>query len=341
MSDEMRIDGKTYISSKRAAVLSGYAQDYVGQLARSGSIDARRVGGVWMVTLESIQQYKKDAEEGKINRAERLSLQASASREQGQDSFVGLDGNNYISANRASILSGYNQDYIGQMARSGSIPSRQVGNRWYVDRESLLQHKKEKDSLLATVQAGSVGLKKSTDVHGDRHLPDTPFPLLNYTRDEGNLLPEINNSSECTGLSSLMRSKKEEGSLGNISGGSIVFQHDKSIYRAENILPIHRGESFARKENNVLVLRPSHALASPRPVQPWGKTISLIAASALTIVIVVSLGFETMRSQAEYAVSTSTPEARLTAFVGGVFDPVLDAIETWLAPEVSYRRPSR
>ena len=34
MSDEMQIEGKPYISSKRASELSGYAQDYIGQLAR-------------------------------------------------------------------------------------------------------------------------------------------------------------------------------------------------------------------------------------------------------------------------------------------------------------------
>jgi hypothetical protein len=51
MSDEMVIEGKTYISSKRAAQVSGYAQDYIGQLARGGAIDAQRVGGLWFVNL--------------------------------------------------------------------------------------------------------------------------------------------------------------------------------------------------------------------------------------------------------------------------------------------------
>jgi len=338
MSDEMQIDGKTYISSKRAAVLSGYAQDYVGQLARSGSIDARRVGGVWMVTPVSLEQYKRDSEEGKINRAEHLSLHANASHEQVQDSFVGLDGKNYISANRASVLSGYNQDYIGQMARSGIVPSRQVGNRWYVDRESLLQHKKEKDSLLAVVQTDSVGLKKATQKQETSLFQDAPLPLLNYISDEGDLLPEIKNDSLDTNLA---ESKNESTNSRDIVADHAVSEPDKSIYRAENILSIRKTESLGKRAANVLVLRPNQVLASPSLVQPWGKTLSLITASALTIVIVVSLGFETMKSQAQYAVSTSTPEARLTAFVGGVFDPVLDAIETLLAPEVSYRRPSR
>jgi hypothetical protein len=47
--DELEIQGKKYISSKRAAELTGYAKDYVGQLARGGKIPGTRVGRAWYV----------------------------------------------------------------------------------------------------------------------------------------------------------------------------------------------------------------------------------------------------------------------------------------------------
>jgi hypothetical protein len=47
--DELIISGKKYISSKRASEITGYAKDYVGQLARSGKIPATRVGRAWYV----------------------------------------------------------------------------------------------------------------------------------------------------------------------------------------------------------------------------------------------------------------------------------------------------
>lgn len=55
--DEITLEGKVYISSKRAAELTGYAKDYIGQLARSKKITATRVGRAWYVLQADIQQH--------------------------------------------------------------------------------------------------------------------------------------------------------------------------------------------------------------------------------------------------------------------------------------------
>lgn len=55
--DELDLQGKKYISSKRAAEITGYAKDYVGQLARGGKVPATRVGRAWYVELESIKRH--------------------------------------------------------------------------------------------------------------------------------------------------------------------------------------------------------------------------------------------------------------------------------------------
>ena len=66
--DEILIDEKRYISSKRAAKITGYAKDYIGQLCREGRVPARLVGRGWYVLETAIQDHRfgtKDIEEKK------------------------------------------------------------------------------------------------------------------------------------------------------------------------------------------------------------------------------------------------------------------------------------
>ena len=68
--DELEIKGKKYISSKRASELTGYAKDYVGQLARAGKIAGTRMGRAWYVEEEALLAYKQeDIGEGPIDDA--------------------------------------------------------------------------------------------------------------------------------------------------------------------------------------------------------------------------------------------------------------------------------
>lgn len=56
--NELTLDGKTYVSSKRAAEITGYAKDYVGQLCREGHVEARLVGRNWYVLESSIREHR-------------------------------------------------------------------------------------------------------------------------------------------------------------------------------------------------------------------------------------------------------------------------------------------
>ncbi|KND49832.1 MAG: hypothetical protein AB203_01945 [Parcubacteria bacterium C7867-008] len=56
--NELTIDGKQYISSKKAADITGYAKDYVGQLCREGHVEARMVGRSWYVLETSIRAHR-------------------------------------------------------------------------------------------------------------------------------------------------------------------------------------------------------------------------------------------------------------------------------------------
>lgn len=156
MAQEIDIGGTRYIASKIAATRTGYTQDYIGQLARGGHIEAKRVSGMWYILEDSLRNYKEKADQYVPQPPQGILPKHEA------DVSVSFDGKDYVSAHRAAVITGYHQDYVGQLARSGQILSRQVGNRWYVDRDSLLRHQKEKERLLAELQSKSVGIVRPT-----------------------------------------------------------------------------------------------------------------------------------------------------------------------------------
>jgi hypothetical protein len=57
--DELMFDGKKYISAKRAAEMTGYTNDYIGQLCRAGKLDAKTVGRIWYVNDMSLLNHKE------------------------------------------------------------------------------------------------------------------------------------------------------------------------------------------------------------------------------------------------------------------------------------------
>ena len=64
MDGELIFDNTKYISSKRASEISGYTQDYVGQLCRDGRVDGRRVGRSWYVHEDSLLLYASAEKKG-------------------------------------------------------------------------------------------------------------------------------------------------------------------------------------------------------------------------------------------------------------------------------------
>lgn len=196
MAADITVDGMTFISSKRASELSGYTQDYIGQLARTGKLVARRIGGLWYVVEDSLRQHKEVAE----SYVPTPPAPHTAAR---SDSVVTFEGKAYTSAAKAAKTCGYHPDYVTQLARSEKIDSRHVGNRWYVDLAALKAHKKEKDALLAEVQSIAVGIRPHPDAAPDALTsPEQPekviegatFDELHFTykpAQAGHLLPPL------------------------------------------------------------------------------------------------------------------------------------------------------
>lgn len=307
MADEITVEGGKYVSSKRASESTGYSQDYIGQLARKNLVDSRRIGGLWYVSMDSLAAYKERSDASKAK-----PTYAPSGASQQVDAIVSFDGKDYISAARAAQLTGYHQDYVGQLARGGKVLSRQVGTRWYVEREGVLSHKKEKDSLLAAVQAESVGLVRP---HGSligrsekiarSALYDAAGPHFTYTSESGDLMPVLTAASP----------------------GERADEHKVPIRILEN-----------KSKTTERITRNNHV---SQPKSRWATGFSWVSAAAATIVIVLSVGYISVANSAQYAKIEAVSNQSASALVSGASEALsrlLNGIENLIAPEMLYER---
>lgn len=94
MSEDLFLEGKKFISVKRAASFYGYAQDYLGQLCRGGKLNAKLVGRAWFVEQESLEKYLKLVDSKKVKNAENvvvLSADIGKTSVHETSSFQGID----------------------------------------------------------------------------------------------------------------------------------------------------------------------------------------------------------------------------------------------------------
>ena len=316
MSDEISIGGKQYISSKRAAELSDYTQDYIGQLARKRLIDAHRVGGLWYVSMDSLLQYKEKADSY-------IPVPPQNAVLRDKESLVSFDGKDYVSASRAAEITGYHPDYVGQLARGGTVLGRQVGNRWYVERTHIVGHKKEKDSLLAAVQSEAVGIVKPerSDAYAGESRDDAE-PYFKYTSDDRDLLPVV---------SEAYSDRPEE----------MVDVPDASGEESHT-LPIRVVRSYGDIVVAPHTVRLKDKIPEQRPVRQSRITNKYIVISGVlaTIVIVLSVGVIMPKSGWVYT-RGGTEVLKNSAMLAGVSTAITrvgDLLEGILAPELTYRR---
>mgnify|MGYP000017620340 CR=1 FL=1 len=54
----LTLDGEEYVRASDAAKAIGYTSDHVGQLCRSGAIDAKMVGRAWYVKEDELRTHR-------------------------------------------------------------------------------------------------------------------------------------------------------------------------------------------------------------------------------------------------------------------------------------------
>jgi hypothetical protein len=202
--EELILDGNRYVSSKRASELSQYAHDYIGQLCRGGHVDCKRVGGMWYVTLESLEKHKSMSAEVKSRAFSKI----ESAQHMVSDTVLTFSGEEYVSSKHGAEITGYNADYITQLARSGKVRARQMGSRWYVARKDLVENKDRNDSMLAAVQAESAGVQKNDeklDIYNKKE--DKP---TTYSEDPSPLMPALRESESVRSDDSSVKEKSPE-----------------------------------------------------------------------------------------------------------------------------------
>lgn len=308
MSDEIQVAGVTYVSSKRASRMSGYAQDYIGQLCRAAQVESQRVDGLWYVNLDSLYRYKQKADSY-------TPIAPRKSPSGDMESLISLDGKDYISASRAAEITGYHRDYVGQLAREGRILSRQIANRWYVDRSGILDHKNEKDALLASLQAESVGIaRQSKDQSSEL--------FFTYSRDDRELMPSLQSAADAA--------------IGSAQG---------RLY----LNPVFRGDAAHRVPIRVYAdpVAVGGDLSAPytdsrpiRPTKPAQFRVLAIAAAAMTVVVVITLGYVSLRDFSLFAGRSLDKNSSfaLVERASLVLANIGYFLENWFVSDVSYVR---
>lgn len=100
-------------------------------------------------------------------------------------------GNEYVSASLAAKKLGYTSDYIGQLCRSGKIPGKLMGRTWFVDLQVLVNHKKNRKLGKPKIDKSVVLSKPVSDNHDTAKVKINNIDVLNYVRDNRELLPVL------------------------------------------------------------------------------------------------------------------------------------------------------
>ena len=136
------LQGKKYISSKRASEISEYSSDYIGQLCREGKLVCQRMGHTWFVTEDSLRAHMTNIwnEDVLNNRSGIMRKRSIKDQRETVSEIVNADTSKRLSSKHAALFSGYSSDYIGQLCRSKKIDGVLVGKTWFVTETSLKDH---------------------------------------------------------------------------------------------------------------------------------------------------------------------------------------------------------
>ncbi|MEK7070289.1 MAG: hypothetical protein AAB966_00615, partial [Patescibacteria group bacterium] len=66
MNSDLYFEGKKYISARRAAQVSGYSTDYIGQLCRAKNLECKMIGRGWFVSEISLNDYQNSFSEVQV-----------------------------------------------------------------------------------------------------------------------------------------------------------------------------------------------------------------------------------------------------------------------------------
>ena len=165
-----------YLPVSAASRFSGYHADYITQLCRKKKTQCINKSKVWFISVESLlkqlSQSKKKTTSGDINSF--LSDMVTISPQVSGHVAFHINGRKFIDSQEAANISGYNRDYLTEMARNNEIQARKLGKVWFFDLiniESLQASQQSKPKKRGTEQsATNHNNKKQTQFAQKSHV---------------------------------------------------------------------------------------------------------------------------------------------------------------------------
>jgi hypothetical protein len=101
-----------------------------------------------------------------------------------------IDGITYQKVSSAARDTGYTADYVGQLCRAGKINAKLVGRTWYIEKDAIGGHKREK--VRSNSSQTRKGLVAELKVHSEtnRAIPVSMHPLYSPSRYRDRILAE-------------------------------------------------------------------------------------------------------------------------------------------------------
>ena len=143
--DVLAIDGKNYVKSSVIARDLGYTTDYVGQLCRSGKVDARLFGRTWYVEKKSIGGHKSTRYRS-TNAVTKKALHVHvASQEEDQSAVTKVQKSKFYSYSTQKPVARYTPDQSDLIPTVGSL------------------HKTKGNLTVALAEATSVAIRSQSE----------------------------------------------------------------------------------------------------------------------------------------------------------------------------------
>lgn len=106
---------------------------------------------------------------------------------------ISFKGENYVKASVLADKYGYTSDYVGQLCRSEQVKATLVGRSWYVNEESLLEHRKGR--YRSTLAKSKEMVRKYAEERTQSLKPTNVQRVVRYEDDDRDLFPILSQRS--------------------------------------------------------------------------------------------------------------------------------------------------
>jgi len=154
MSETQNDNLNNIIDLSTASEETGYHQNYLGFLCRQGILKGFKTGRNWLVAREDLDKFVQTHQNGISEIAdetgEKIPVHVAAAAQSGlipksekangtnsTEDNIGTGTINIISLSEASKVTGYHQDYLAFLCRSGKLQASKIGRNWITTKPAL------------------------------------------------------------------------------------------------------------------------------------------------------------------------------------------------------------